>query len=89
MRMEKSRNNGTERQEGSHSRGCDNTAQDICVRVDGNAERKDSDTAVQRSAESEEKAILGKSFLEQRLLRNHTWYGRGENPAICKISRRS
>ncbi len=75
MRMEES---GCERNEctrGSCTYSGEYTSESIDIRVDGDFEGEDSDQIVQGLSRAEDEAILGESFLEQSILREHSGAG--------------
>jgi len=71
LRMEGCGHPGDERPRGSCTSGGKQSAESIDIRVDGDTEREDSDQIVQKLSSDEEETLLGKSLLEQGLLREH------------------
>ena len=66
--MEVDRNTGDEREGGSRTHSGEYTAESIDLRSDGDTEREDGDKAVQELSRAEEETLLGKPFLEPRIL---------------------
>ena len=73
--MEVDRYSGTERAGRSRTHGGEYAAESVDFRSDGDTEREDGDKAVQELSCDEEETVLGKSFLEPRVLRKYNRHG--------------
>ena len=72
----------------SHSSDNIDTTKSKCIRNDGNTKREDSNQDIQELCRIEKETILGKSFLGTGIFCQHSGIERGNDKAICKISRR-
>ena len=79
MRMERVGSGSIECSEGSRACDIGNCAEVFSIRSDGNVEGKDSDQDVSEISGDEEEAVLGESFLGERVLCEHDRVGRGED----------
>ena len=70
---------------GSCASGTDGTAEGVYIPAVRAFEGSDIDAFVSSVPVSEEKALLGQSFLGQRLLRRHSWIGRGHDTQVCPL----
>ena len=55
------------------------TSQIVDIRSNGNAKRQDSDKTLQELSWPQKEALLGKPFLESRILCEHYRFGREQN----------
>ena len=75
MRMERVGSGRIECSEGSRAYDIGNSAEVFSVRSDGDVEGKDSDQDVSEIPRDEEEAVLGESFLGERILCEHDRVG--------------
>src|SRR5208283_5901790 len=85
LRMEGRSDRRTECDEGPRASDGDRSAESLDIRVDGCFEGQDCHWTVQNLQEPQAETVLGKSFLEPRLLRNDPRARRGEDPAVRAI----
>ena len=79
------RSGGIECTAGPRAHDCDGAAEGSDLRLDGESERAIIDQDIQAVQASEGKALLGQSFLVERILRRHDWSGCGDDPEVCEI----
>lgn len=79
------RGGGIERTAGPRAPDCAGAAEGSDLRPDGESEGAVIDQGIQAVQASEEKALLGQSFLVQRILRRHGWSGCGDDSEVREI----
>ena len=79
------RDSGTECTGGPRPHDCHGATEGRDLRVDGKSERAVIDQDIQAVQGSERKALLGQSFLVERILRRHSWSRCGNDPEVRKI----
>src|SRR5271157_4425244 len=85
LRVEAQRDRGTGGDERPRASGGERSAKSIDFRIDGVLERQDSHRSLPTLQAPEAETILGKSFLEPRLLRDEDRAGRGEDTTLRAI----
>jgi len=86
LRFCRLRSGGVERSTRPCAPGDDGTAQAGDIVIDGSTEGPDIDALVSPVPEFEEEAILGQSFLVQRVLRRHGGPECGHDTQVCPLS---
>ena len=87
LRFCRLRGGGVERSSGPCALGVDGSSQGGDIATDGSSEGADLDAIVSSVSAIEEEAILGQSFLGQRLLCGHGGSGCGNDTQVCALSR--
>ena len=86
--METCRDTGNNDNARSCPYGSDNTTEAGCSRIDGNNERENGDSRFPASEKPSNKTVLGKSFLEPRLLCHDGRDRRRKDTEVRKVSGR-
>src|SRR5690606_31665556 len=86
MPVEGGRGDGTERSAGSCASGLFDSAEDSGISVHGVSQGEVGDQGVQELSGLAKEAVLGQSFLGERVFCQHGWDGRGDDPSLCSLS---
>ena len=80
------RSGGTECAAGPRASGVDDPAEGIGIGIDGAVKGSDVDEDVPSVSATQEEAVLGQSFLGQRVLRGYGGIGCGHDTKVCPLS---
>ena len=86
--MESGRYFGVECAGGSRSHNSEHAAEAVDFGTDGDIEGQNGNQIVQEFSSAEKETVLGKSFLEPRILCQYIRSGREQDKALCEISGR-
>jgi len=85
MRICRMRSSGAECTKGSRAFDRDDSTEGIDIVSDGEAQGSDLAEDIQSASGTEEEAVLGESFLVQRVLRGYDWSGCGHDTQVCPL----